>query len=236
MLQKLLFGLALLVAVAACTQQNSKLDPQDDEATAVISSLARLGNPNNATGVTGKPCSETLIDKAQVPQAIFDYLAKTYPTYVFVQAEQGTDPTGATFYEIQFTLDGKKRQLHFDAAGTVLAGPGNGPKGHGPGGGPGGPKSFTATPPVRTDITIDKLPKPVLDYMTANFAGYTFVKAEVVTDPTTGAVLFYDVRYTLNGKTRDAHFDVNGNLQAPKRGPGGPGGGPGGPGGPGNGG
>jgi hypothetical protein len=211
MLQKLLFGLALLVAVAACTQQNTSLTPEDEEATAVVNSLARIGNPNNATGVTGKPCSETLIDKAKVPQAAYDYIAKTYPNYVFVQAEQGTDARGNTYYEVQFTVDGKKRQLHFDAAGALLTGPGRG-KGNGPKG-PKGPAL------VLTEITADKLPKAVLDYMAANFAGYTLVKAQVVTDPATSAVLFYDVRYTLNGKNRDAHFDVDGNLKAhPKKG------------------
>lgn len=212
-----MFGLALLAAVAACTQQNNSVGPQDDEAT-IIASLARVGNPNNATAVTGKPCSETVVDKATVPAAVFTYLLATYPAYVFVQAEKGTDRNGATYYEIQFTLDGKTRQLHFDTAGTLLQGPGNGPKG----GGPGGPKG-DRTPPIRTVIMADKLPAPVTAYMTANFAGYTLVRAEVVTDATSGAVLFYDVRYTLNGKTSEVHFDVNGNLQAPPKGKHGPG-------------
>ena len=220
MLHKLMFGLALLVAVAACTQQINSVSPQDDEAT-IIASLARVGNPNNATAVTGKPCSETVVDKATVPAAVFTYLAATYPTAVFVQAEKGTDRSGATYYEIQFTLDGKMRQLHFDTAGTVLQGPGNGPKGGGPGG-PGGPKG-DRTPPIRTVLTAGQLPAPVTAYMNANFAGYTFVRAEVVTDATTGTVLFYDVRYTLNGKTSEVHFDVNGNLQAPPKGKHGPG-------------
>lgn len=216
-----MFGLALLAAVAACTQQSSSVSPQDDEAT-IIASLARVGNPNNATAVTGKPCSETVVDKATVPAAVFTYLDATYPAkYAFVQAEKGTDRNGATYYEIQFTLDGKMRQLHFDAAGTVLQGPGNGPKGGGPGG-PGGPKG-DRIPPIRTVIDASKLPAPVAAYMDATFAGYTPVRAEVVTDATTGTVMFYDVRYTLNGKTSEVHFDVNGNLQAPPKGKHGPG-------------
>lgn len=214
MFQKLLLGAALVAAVAACTQQNVSTAPQDTESVAVINSLARLGNPNNATAVTGKPCSETIIDKAKVPQAALDYVTKTYPTAVFVQAEQGTDRDGKTFYEILFTIDGKKRQLHFDAAGAVLIGPGNGPKGGG-GFGDHGPKG---TPPLKTDITADKLPKVITDYLAANKAGYTFVKAEVVTDATNGAVLFFDVRFTLNGVTSELHFDINGNLKAPHKG------------------
>lgn len=213
-----MLGFALLVAVAACTQQNATVDPQTDE-TAIIASLARLGNPNNATAVTGKPCNETVVAKETVPAAALDYLAKTYPAAVFVQAEKGIDRNGATYFELQFTLDGKTRQLHFDAAGAVLAGPGNGPKG---GGGPGGPKG-DRTPPIRTVITADKLPAPVTKYMTDNVAGYTLVRAEVVTDATTGVVMFYDVRYTLNGVTSELHFDVNGNLQAPPKGKHGPG-------------
>ena len=213
MFQKLLLGAALLATVAACTQQNVTTNPQQDaESVAVINSLARLGNPNNATAVTGKPCSETIIAKDKVPAAALAYVAKTYPTAVFVQAEQGTDRDGKTFYEILFTIDGKNRQLHFDAAGVVLVGPGNGPKGGG-GFGDHGPKG---TPPLKTEITADKLPKPITDYMAANYKGYTLVKAEVVTDATNGAVLFFDVRYTLDGKTSELHFDINGNLKAPK--------------------
>ena len=225
MFQKLLFGLALLVAVAACTQQNTAPDPQDDDA-AVVSSLARLGNPNNATSVTGSPCSETIIAKSAVPAVVFAYLLKTYPAHMFVQAEQGTDRAGKTYYEIEFTLDGKTRELHFDASGVVLQGPGNGPKGNGgfgPGPNGGGPDRGNKNPPVRTVIGADKLPKVITDYMAAKLTGYTFVKATVVTDPTTGAVLFYDVRYTLNGKTAEVHFDVNGNMQAPPKGGKGPG-------------
>ncbi len=217
MLQKLLFGLALLVAVAACTQQNATVDPQDDEAT-IIASLARAGNPNNATAVTGKPCNETVVAKETVPAAAFTYLQATHPGYAFVQAEKGNDRNGKVYFEVQFTLDGKTRQLHFDEAGTLLAGPGNGPKG----GGPGGPKG-NRTPPIRTVIEAVKIPAPIATYMTTNFAGYTLVRAEVVTDAKTGAVMFYDVRYTLNGKSSELHFDVNGNLQAPRKGHKGPG-------------
>ncbi len=206
MYSKLLCGLALLVAVAACNQTNNTVDPASADAT-VIASLARLGNPNNATAVTGKPCSETVIAKEAAPAAIYTYLLATHPTYVFVQAEKGTDRNGATYYEIQFTLDGKTRQLHFDSVGAVLVGPG---KGHHGGKG-------KRTPAVRTVIGADKLPKPITDYMTANHAGYVLVRAEVVTDATTGTVLFYDVRYTLNGVTSEHHFDVNGNLQAPRK-------------------
>lgn len=212
MFQKLVLGLALLVAVAACTQQNTAVDPQDD--ATIIASLARLGNPNNATAITGKPCNETVVAKDAVPAVVFTYLDNTYPGYAFTQAEKGNDRNGKTYFEIQFTLDGKTRQLHFDEGGTLLEGPGNGPKG----GGPGGPKG-NRTPPIRTAIALEKLPPPITAYMIANFSGYTLVRAEVVTDAATGTVKFYDVRYTLNGTTSELHFDVNGNLQAPPKGP-----------------
>ena len=206
MYSKLLCGLALLVAVAACTQTTNTVDPASSDA-AVIESLARMGNPNNATAVTGKPCSETVIAREAAPAAIYAYLLKTYPAYVFLQAEKGTDRNGNTYYEIQFTLEGKTRQLHFDSAGVVLAGPGNGPHGD----------KGKRVPAIRTIITADKLPKPITDYMTANHMGYVLVRAEVVTDATTGTVLFYDVRYTLKGVTSEHHFDVNGNLQPPRK-------------------
>jgi hypothetical protein len=114
---------------------------------------------------------------------------------------------------MEFTLAGKTRQLYFGEAGTVLQRPGSGHKGGDPGGSKG-----NRTPPIQIVTVADKLPVPIATYMTTNFADYTLVRAEVVTDATTGMVMVYDVRYTLTGTASELHFDVNDNLQAPRKG------------------
>ena len=75
MFQKLLLGAALLVAVAACTQQTVTTDPQDAESVAVINSLARLGNPNNATIDS---IMQSLIDDGTIGKLGAKYLAAAW--------------------------------------------------------------------------------------------------------------------------------------------------------------
>jgi len=71
-------------------------------------------------------------------------------------------------------------------------------------------------------ITADKLPQAVLTYLTATYAGYTFVGARQAAD-SAGVVLYYEVGITQNGKLVRLNFDATGKLlERPKGGPGRP--------------
>lgn len=76
------------------------------------------GGPGSGTATAGN--SETVISQSQLPAAVGTYLSTNYAGYTFVQAEQGTDRNGATYYEVQFTYNGTTKELHFDANGNLL--------------------------------------------------------------------------------------------------------------------
>ncbi len=191
-----------MVAVAACTQNNVV------PTTATSLAEARIAGVTNSSAVSGtcvKGNSETVISASSLPAAVLTYLNATFPGYTLVQAEQGTNRNGgATYYEVKFTANGVKKELHFDMTGAVLADQGRG-KGDGKDGkgGPGGGNNEVV-------ITADKLPAAALTYLTTNYAGYKLVQAEQGTDRS-GAT-YYEVKFTLNGATKEIHFNAAGAV------------------------
>ena len=195
MKKQLMLGMAIVALLTACNTNNA-LNP-NQTASARVSAVDGFGKG-------------TIITQDKLPQAVLDYLTKTYAGYTFVQGVQGTDRAGATFYAVVIEQGGVRYHLHFDANGALVAGRG----GHG------GPGPNEAN---ETTITQDKLPKAVLDYLTATYAGYTFGMAEQAADAS-GVVLYYEVSITQNGKQLDLNFDATGKLLERKGGQGGPGG------------
>ncbi len=187
---------ALLLFAAACTQTN--LDPSS---TTTSLASARIGSVTSSTASSGTAVkgNEVVITADKLPATVLAYLTSNYAGYTLVQAEQGTNPSGATYYEVKFTVNGVTKELHFDMTGAVLAdGKGGGKCGKGKDGN------------TETVITKAELPAAVLTYLTANYAGYTFVQAEKGTDKS-GAT-YYEVDFTLNGTTKELHFDAAGAL------------------------
>ena len=192
-----LTALLMTGVIVACNQSNVSPDT-------TTSSLAnaRIGGVSNSSAVSGtcvKGSSETVVSASSLPAAVLTYLSTTYPGYTLVQAEQGTNLNGgATYYEVKFTYNGTTKELHFDMTGAVLAEKGKG--GHG-GGGPGN---------TEVVITADKLPAAALTYLSKTYAGYTLVQAE---QGTTGqGTVYYEVKFTYNGATKEIHFDANGAV------------------------
>ncbi len=197
-MKKLMGTLAIAVALSACSQTGRDVSPADQS-----SALARTG----AVDSFGKG---TVITADKLPQAARDYLAKIYPGYTFVQGVQGTDRAGAMFFAAVIEQTGTRYHLHFDANGAILPGRDC----HG------GPRNGEAN---ETTISSDKLPQAIRDYLTATYAGYTFVGAEQAAD-SAGVVLYYELLIVQNGKPVRLNFDATGKLmERPKAGPGGPG-------------
>lgn len=139
--------------------------------------------------------NETTITQDKLPQTILDYLNTTYAGYTFGMAEQAADSAGVVlYYEVGITLNSKMIHLNFDATGKLLERKG-GPGKHGDRG-------------MGTSITQDKLPQATLDYLTANYAGYTFKRAEQVT--TRDGVTVYAVMITKDSVSYFLIFDANG--------------------------
>ena len=186
MKKQLMLGMAVAALLTACNQ-NGVITPDDQ--TAVASARS------SALDSFGKG---TVITQDKLPPTVRDYLTKTYAGYTYVQGVQGTDRAGAAFYAVVIEQSGVRYHLHFDAAGALL--PGRGHKG--------GPSMNEAN---ETTITQDKLPKAVLDYLAATYAGYTFGMAEQGADAA-GVVLYYEVSITQSGKLIHLNFDATGKL------------------------
>ncbi len=204
MKQQLILALTVLIAlvVVACNQDG--VSPTDSTVSTLAT--ARIGGVTSSSGVSGtltRGNSETVITASQLPASVLTYLNTNYAGYTLVQAEQGTNMRdGSTYYEVKFTVNGTTKELHFDMTGAVIASRDGGKgKGHGSGGGSGNNEVV---------ITNDKIPAAAITYLNTNYAGYVIVQAEQGTT-STGAV-YYEVKFTLNGKTKEIHFDANGVL------------------------
>ncbi|MVM30927.1 hypothetical protein GO755_12870 [Spirosoma sp. HMF4905] len=64
--------------------------------------------------------TEVVITADKLPAAALTYLSTNFSGYTLVQAEQGTDSSGATYYEVKFTYNSKTKEIHFDANGALL--------------------------------------------------------------------------------------------------------------------
>ena len=68
----------------------------------------------------GGSSNEVVITADKLPAAVLTYLSTNYAGYTLVQAEQGTDSTGAVYYEVKFTLNGITKEIHFNANGILI--------------------------------------------------------------------------------------------------------------------
>ena len=202
MKKQIMLGLVLAATLGACNQ-NSNVTP-----TTTASAVAGAGRA--ATDSYGKGIT---ITADQLPAAATAYLTTTYAGYTLIQAMQGTDRTGATFYAVVIEQNSIRYHLHFDANGAFVAGKG----GRGPG----------MNDANETTITADALPAAITTYLTTTYPGYVLVQAEQAAD-SAGVVIYYETVITANGKTFQLNFDPAGNLLkggGGKGGHGGPGGG-----------
>lgn len=143
-----------------------------------------------------KEANETTISQDKLPQAILDYLTTTYSGYTFDSAEQAADAAGVVlYYEVNIKQGDKLIHLNFDATGKLLERPKGGKGGRGPKG-------------AGTSITQDKLPATTLTYLTTNYAGYTFGRAEQVT--TRDGVTIYAVMIRQGDTPYFLIFDADG--------------------------
>lgn len=197
-----MLGLLVAAMLGACNQ-NSNVTPSTTTAAVV-------GAGRTATDSYGKG---TTITADQLPAAATTYLTTNYAGYTLIQAVQGTDRMGTTFYAVVIEQNSVRYHLHFDANGTFVACKG----GHGPG----------MNDANETTITADALPAAITTYLTTTYPGYTLVQAEQAAD-SAGVVIYYETAITANGKTFQLNFDPTGKLLkggGGKGGPGGPGGG-----------
>lgn len=79
-----------------------------------------LKGDGKGDGGKGHPSNEVVITVDKLPAAVITYLNTNFAGYIITEAEQGTDSTGAVYYEVKFTLNGVKKVIHFNTAGTLI--------------------------------------------------------------------------------------------------------------------
>lgn len=184
MKKQILLALVLAATLGACNQNGTGVTP----------ATTTTGAARAAVDSYGKG---TIITADKLPAAVTTYLTTTYAGYTLVQAVQGTDRMGATFYAVVIEQAGVRYHLHFDASGKFIASKG----GHGP-----GPNEAN-----ETTITADKLPAAITDYLKTTYPDYTLVQAEQAAD-SAGVVIYYETVITSGGKTFQLNFDATGKL------------------------
>lgn len=114
---------------------------------------------------------ENAIAASALPASVTSYLAANYPGYVFKEAETRASNGALVGYQVLIVQNNTEFELNFDAAGTFLSMDSEGKDDdHGKGDDDDGMDSV---------IVQSALPAVIGTYLSTNYAGYTFVKAEV---------------------------------------------------------
>lgn len=201
-MRQLILAFTALIALVAISCNQNGVSPDGSTVTLATARIAGVTSTSGTHGTANHGNSETVITASQLPASVLTYLNTNYAGYTLVQAEQGTNRRdGSTYYEVKFTVNGTTKELHFDMAGAVIN---TGKDGKGKGHGDKGGSSNEVT------ITADQLPATAITYLKTNYAGYVIVQAEKETN--SAGVVSYEVKFTLNGATREIHFDANGAL------------------------
>ena len=127
------------------------------------------------------PTTGTTVVASSVPSLVLASLQQNFPTATSVSWSKVSLQT----YQASFTANNKARLANINAAGTFMA-------------------AYGVVDPAT-------LPKTITDYITANYAGATLVRAGTKTD-SAGAITQYEVIITLNNVQYELEFDATGKF------------------------
>ncbi len=130
------------------------------------------------------------ITQADLPSTVTDYLNNTYSGYTFIRGVK--DTTGTNFYyHFQINYASLKYSLSFDEAGNLL-------------------ESYVRTGGhYGVAILESDLPQTILDYLSLNYAGYTYLKGRLDSSSTNG---YYHLHISLNSTEYSLNFNQEGGF------------------------
>jgi hypothetical protein len=188
---------ALLTSYPTATQVNwTQISPSTFQAQFTVHDTVKLADFNTKGKCTA---SRNVIDAATLPAAVTDYLTANYSGYTIVKAGAAKDKDGAiTNYVVLITVGGTSYALEFDASGNFL-------------------KIVTKDGHFAGNaITQSNLPDSIKTYLESNYAGYTFIGAEVRLE--NSIVSGYAVAILYNSQPLLLFFDANAKFIAIKTG------------------
>ena len=125
--------------------------------------------------------SSSTISSSAVPATVVASLQTTYPAATSITWSQLSPST----YQAAFTVHDTLKMAEFTTQGKCTG--------------------------THNEIATTSLPTSITDYLTANYAGYTVVKAGVSKD-SSGTINNYKVLISVNGKPYSLEFDASGNF------------------------
>ncbi|HLO44636.1 MAG TPA: PepSY-like domain-containing protein [Leadbetterella sp.] len=130
------------------------------------------------------------LKESELLPTITSYLKAKYNAYTVISAKKITK-NGIQYYELKIKSGNNTYEIKFNANGVVTESSDPGSK--------------------STAISPNTIPASILEYLKANYAGYSFVSGEKVEK---AVVSFINIKIKLNGITYELKFDANGVFQS----------------------
>lgn len=129
------------------------------------------------------------ITQADLPSTVTDYLTNTYAGYTYIRGVK--DTTGTNFYyHFHINYNSLNYSLSFDEAGNLL-------------------ESYVMTGNQKGLAILESdLPQTILDYLSANYAGYTYLKGRLDSSNTNA----YHLHISLNSTEYSLNFNLEGGF------------------------
>jgi hypothetical protein len=175
-----------LLTLASCSEQ-SNITPSD--ATTAAARQTADSVKKNTTKVA--------VTQANLLSAISTYLTTNYAGYTFVNAYSEAVSGTITAYDVNISLNSVPYHVVFSATGAFVSVNSAG-KGH-------GKMNQTMTTVAQADLLAS-----IKTYLTANYAGYTFVNA--YSETSNSVLTGYDVNITYNSVNYHVTFDATGTF------------------------
>lgn len=139
----------------------------------------------NANGQT-----TVIIKESELLPSVISYLKSKYTAYTLISAKK-VSKNGVIYYELKIKSGNNTFEIKFNANGAVVES---------------SDQSIKSSP-----LTSSSIPSSVLEYLKANYAGYTFISGEK-TEKATGTYIYLKIK--LNNITYELKFDGNGAFQS----------------------
>lgn len=146
----------------------------------------------------------TKADITVLPAQIITYLNANAVGWTLKNAVAVSADNAVIHYHVLVNIGTTVQTYMFDKGFNLITHPGKGPKDNSP------LPSFTVV-----DLSKDQIPAAIVTYLTTNYAGWVFLKAQKISADTT--IKEYEIFISLGDKKYKVEFDANGIFSGAKR-------------------
>ena len=136
-----------------------------------------------------------------LPVAIQDYIQTTFAGAIFVKAEAEGINGEIMLYEVKIQTVNEEISILFDGTGQWISQRQK--------------KTYTQSGNSSKYVSLSELPASVQSHLTANYAGFTLLKAEV--SRKNGQIAYYEVDIRFNGQEWEIKYSATGQFISAKQ-------------------